>query len=118
MTPPDDRAAKVAEWKRLTEQVLPAMAKDQRWPLRFDHCFKRVCLDFAFGDVWYRHTRKPAERHIQIDALERAIGCAREIAKMGAPLLKVRNEESLRVRRLARNTANKDGVQAHLDLGS
>lgn len=59
-----DRKAAVAEWKHLTEQVLPALAQQYRWPLRLDHCFKRVCLDYAFHDVWYRHLKKPAERNI------------------------------------------------------
>ncbi|MGI4756462.1 MAG: hypothetical protein ACRYGF_06390 [Janthinobacterium lividum] len=92
------REAEVAEWKRLTEKVLPALAKQHRWPLQLDHCFKRVCLDFAFQDVWYRHVQKPAERHMGADALARAIGCALEIVHCGESLLRERNEESLRYR--------------------
>ena len=88
----------IAEWKHLTEAVLPALAKEQHWPLRMDHCFKRVCLDYAFQDLWYRHLKKPAERHLAGEALERALSCAREIARDGEPLLRVRNAESLRYR--------------------
>lgn len=39
MTPSNERTTQVAEWKRLTEQVLPALAKQHGWPLRLDHCF-------------------------------------------------------------------------------
>ena len=94
----DERPARVAEWKRLTEQVLPALAKQHRWPLRLDHCFKRVCLDFAFGDAWFRHLPRPAERNIGEELLQRAIKCAQDIEREGAPILRLRNEESLRYR--------------------
>ncbi len=92
------RADAIAEWKRLTEDVLPAMAQQHRWPLRLDHCFKRVCLDYAYRDVWYRHLKKPAERHIDGEALQCALACARSIAISGEALLRQRNDESLRYR--------------------
>ena len=96
------RANKLARWKRLTEVELPALAREHRWPLRFDHCFKRVCLDHAFGDVWYNHLRKPAERHIEGEALARALACAEAIASGGLPVLVERNAESLAWRGKAR----------------
>ncbi|MGI4852977.1 MAG: hypothetical protein ACRYF4_02880 [Janthinobacterium lividum] len=120
MTPVDDRATRVAEWKRLTEQVLPALAKQHRWPLRLDHCFKRVCLDFAYDDVWYDHVQKPAERHMSDEALQGSIACANEIVEQGVPLLRLRNEASLRVRALARirtASAKKKETQESLNLG-
>ena len=98
MNADETRTQQVAEWKQLTERVLPAMAREQRWPLRLDHCFKRVTLDHAFEDVWYRLLPKPAERHLQDEALERALQCARSIAEEGEPLLRQRNEQSLRYR--------------------
>ena len=98
MNADETRTQQVAEWKQLTERFLPAMARERRWPLRLDHCFKRVPLDHAFEDVWYRHLPKPAERHLEGEALERALACAREIAEEGEPLLRQRNEESLRYR--------------------
>ncbi len=102
MTPDAARNEAVAEWKRLTEDVLPRLAAEGRWPLRLDHCFKRVCLDYACNDVWYRHLQKPAERHITGEALQRALHCARSLAAEGEPLLRQRNEESLRYRGKAR----------------
>ncbi len=85
-------------FKRLTEVELPALARERRWPLRFDHCFKRVCLDHAFGDVWYNHLRKPAEKHIGGAALARAVACAEEILAGGVAVLAERNAASLRCR--------------------
>ncbi len=90
-----ERAQNIARWKQLTEATLPALAREHRWPLRLDHCFKRVCLDWAFGDVWYRHLRKPAERHLDGEPLERALRCAEELAREGLPLLRERNTASL-----------------------
>ncbi len=92
------RAERVAHFKHLTETVLPQLARENRWPLRLDHCFKRVCLDAAFQDVWYHHLKKPAERHIAGEALDRALACAQEIAAQGLPVLQRRNRESLRYR--------------------
>ena len=54
----------IARFKHLTETVLPALAREHHWPIRLDHCFKRICLDHAFSDVWYHHLKKPAERHL------------------------------------------------------
>ena len=92
------RGEAVARFKHLTETVLPQLAREARWPLRLDHCFKRVCLDHAFQDVWYRHLKKPAEKHINGEALDRALRCAEEIAEEGRPLLDIRNRESLAYR--------------------
>lgn len=106
MTPSSTaRTDAVAEWKQLTEVTLPALAKQHHWPLRLDHCFKRVCLDHACGDVWYHHLKKPAERHMEDETLQRALDCARSIAAAGEPLLRQRNEESLRYRGKGRYAA-------------
>ncbi len=92
------REVRVVRFKELTERVLPERARHYGWPLRLDHCFKRVCLDYAFEDVWYRHLAKPAERHLEGDALERAVRCAEELAVGDRELLEARNRLSLRYR--------------------
>lgn len=92
------RNEQIARWKMLTEHLLPQRAREQRWPLRLNHCFKRVCLDHAFQDVWYDHLRKPAERHIDGDALGRALRCAEDLLSDDGTLLRSRNAESLRWR--------------------
>lgn len=92
------RAALVQRFKSLTEVELPLRAREERWALRLDHCFKRVCLDWACGDCWYRHIKRPAERHIAVDSLESAVRCAEEILGGGSVVLKERNAASLRWR--------------------
>ena len=56
---------------------------------------KRVCLDFAFGDVWYRHLKKPAQKYLEGRPLARALQCALDLAEGDACLLELRNEQSL-----------------------
>lgn len=90
--------ALVARFKQLTEHTLPSRAKAERWPVRFDHCFKRICLDWAFGDVWYQHLARPAERHLRGAELERAVLCAEALLDGGLPVLQERDAASLRWR--------------------
>ena len=94
---PDD-LLKLARLKYLTETALPARARAEGWPIHFDHCFKRICFDHAFADVWYRHLEKPAERSLGGDALDRALACAEALFEAGRPLLQRRNQESLAYR--------------------
>lgn len=91
-------AAQVERLKQLTEEVLPALAREQGWPIRFDHCFKRICLDHAFGDVWYNHLPRPAERHIGGEPLRLAVACAEELLAQGLAVLHERDAASLRFR--------------------
>lgn len=88
----------VRRFKQLTEHDLPALAKVQHWPIHFDHCFKRICLDWAVGGVWYEHVPRPAERHLHGEALRRAVCCAEELVAGGVILLQERDAASLRWR--------------------
>ncbi len=90
-----ERQIKVRRFKYLTETALPARAAEQHWPIRLDHCFKRICLDHAFNDVWYNHLPRPAERHIQGAPLDRALECAESLLRSGRALLGTRNAASL-----------------------
>ena len=92
------REEQMARWKQLTEVLLPERARREHWPVRLDHCFKRICLDDAFGDVWYGHLRRPAERHIAGEALQRTLGCAEALLIGDRALLDRKNEASLRYR--------------------
>ena len=92
------RAAAIARFKRLTEHELPARAQAEAWPIRLDHCFKRICLDHAFGDVWYNLLARPAERHLAGEALDRALGCAEALLIGDRALLDERDDASLRYR--------------------
>ena len=85
----------IVRFKELTETLLPELASARAWPIRLDHCFKRICLDQAFGDVWYHHLPKPAERHLRGEPLRRAVQFAEELLAGGEELLRQRNVESL-----------------------
>ena len=93
-----DRTTQLALFKHLTEVALPAKARAERWPIRFDHCFKRICLDHAFADVWYNHLPKPAERYIAGEPLNRAVQGANDLLTGDLLLLQERNQASLRYR--------------------
>jgi hypothetical protein len=96
--PSAEEAKAVARFKELTEHALPTRAQEEHWPVRFDHCFKRICLDWTFGDVWYRHLARPAERHLRGDQLQRAVMCAEALLDGGLPVLRERDAASLRWR--------------------
>ena len=89
----------LSRWLTLTRQTLPAMAGDERWPIRLDHCFMRVCLDTAMGRRWDELVRRPAIRHLTEAELARAVGVA-EAAVRDPALLPKLNAQSLRMRGL------------------
>ena len=96
-----DAAALLARWFDLTRRVLPGMAEAEEWPIRFDHCFMRVCLDAAFGRPWHEAVRRPAVRHMTEAELARAVSIAERIAASPS-LLPELDAESLRLRGKAR----------------
>ena len=95
-----DRQAQVARWYALTREVLPAMAAEEGWPIRLDHCFMRVCLDAALGAPWTERIAKPAVRTASEAQLAAVIAVAEAIVAEPATLLGL-NEASLRGRRAA-----------------
>lgn len=91
------RSALLARWLDLTCRVLPGMAAAERWPIRFDHCFMRVCLDAAFGRPWHEAIRRPAVRHMTEAELARAVSVAERVAAIPSTLPEL-NAQSLRLR--------------------
>jgi len=91
---PSHREALEARWLALTREVLPAMAAAERWPIRLDHCFMRVCLDAAIGRPWHEAVRRPAIRHLTEAQLAAAIAVAERIRAEPA-LLPALNRQSL-----------------------
>ena len=58
------RIEQVDKMKRLAETVLPEeAARDSRYPVRFDHCFKRIAYDVAVGARWDTEVQRPFYRH-------------------------------------------------------
>jgi hypothetical protein len=45
----------VDELSRVCDEELPDQAKTGGWPVRFDHCFRRLAYDAACGGEWYDH---------------------------------------------------------------
>ncbi len=95
------REALVARWLALTRRTLPGMAAAQRWPIRLDHCFMRVCLDEAMGGPWTEVLSRPAIRSMTDGQLTAAIGVAEAIVARPA-LLAGLNARSLERRRALR----------------
>jgi hypothetical protein len=94
-----DRATLEADWLRLTREQLPTQAAAAGdWPIRFDHCFMRVCLDHAFGGCWYDFVDRkkgPAYKQVPDDALAKAVDAARRIERGGRAVLEPMNRQSL-----------------------
>lgn len=51
----DRHASLINRYKQLLNEVLPAMFTQ---PVRHNHCFNRIVLDWLFSDVWYNHLDK------------------------------------------------------------
>jgi hypothetical protein len=95
------REALEHRWRDLTGDDLPARAREERWPLRQDHCFMRVLLDDACGGRWYDHVEgRPAYRHLDADRLERAVATGEELLASddGRAMLERLDDQSLRWR--------------------
>lgn len=74
------RAAREAEWLRLTREVMPALAADRGWPVRFDHCFQRILLDAELGAPWTATLAgRPAYRSVDDATLDRLIAGAEAV---------------------------------------
>lgn len=89
---------KLARWKHLTETLLPDRARELRWPIRLDHCFKRITLDHACNDLWTRHLPKPAQSYLAGHTLARALAAAEALLSGDRALLDQLNQQSLQHR--------------------
>jgi hypothetical protein len=83
----------------MVENMLPELADEHGWSVRFNHCFRRICYDVAVGDKWDSICdRGPAYEHIALADLVTAYSCARMMAIVGEPVVTVFNEVSLMYR--------------------
>ena len=48
----EDQIFLTGRYKQLLNEILPASFTK---PVRYNHCFNRIILDWLFQDVWYRH---------------------------------------------------------------
>jgi hypothetical protein len=68
------RIKQIDEMNRLAEEVLPSNAtRDDRYPVRFDHCFKRIAYDAAVGAQWDTEVQPPFYRHASDAQIHAAI---------------------------------------------
>ena len=95
-----DRYALQARYLELTQHVLPALAAERKWPVRFDHCFMRIVLDHTVGGCWYDHLdrRLRAYKQLNQQQLERAVALAERLVDEGEAALVPMNRQSLRWR--------------------
>ena len=99
--PPQSRDELVAEYTRLAKDALPARAKEEKWPIRFDHCFMRVMLDGAFGKCWYEcldRKRGSAISQISDADLAAAVAVGRRMEAEGRSAVDELDARSLRLR--------------------
>ena len=81
------RPALEREWLRLTRETLPALASPRAWPVSADHCFQRILLDNALDRCWHEAVeRRPAYRHVDEDALVRAVALGQAVVAGEADL--------------------------------
>ncbi len=88
------------QYLALTNRVLPDLAQQRRFPVRFNHCFQRVVLDNLFARCWYDvlSRREPAYKQLTEEQLERAIAIAETIISQPDDYLDQLNQNSLRWR--------------------
>lgn len=91
---PSDAAALRERYQALINETLPSTYTQ---PIRFNHCFGRVVLDWLFDDVWYDHVERPAYKNLTADQLAACIG-RMEAWLADHNLLVADNDASLRVR--------------------
>ncbi len=92
-----DRERLLRRYCELVDVELPARARQERWSLRFDHCFGRVLLDDAVGGCWYDalDRRSPAYRQLDDAQLAGAVAVAERLLVEGDPLLRQLDDRSL-----------------------
>lgn len=85
----------------LTNDVLPSLAGERQFPVRFNHCFQRIVLDNLFGRCWYEVLdRKAGAAYKQLTAaqLQEAIAIAQGIVDRPDDHIRALNQNSLRWR--------------------
>ena len=67
-----DTSTLIIEFKHLINDQLPSSYNN---PVRFNHCFNRIILDWLFKDCWYNHLdkNKTALSQLNNEQLERSV---------------------------------------------
>jgi len=84
---------------RLAENVLPVRAaNDDRYPVQFDHCFKRIAYDTAVEARWDTVVEPPFYVHASLDVIQRAVEALTGMAEAPS-VARALNRQSLAYRR-------------------
>lgn len=54
-------------YKQLLNEILPESFTK---PVRYNHCFNRIILDWLFQDVWYNHLNRSKTAISQLDTIQ------------------------------------------------
>lgn len=87
---------------QLTNEVLPALAQQRQFPVKYNHCFQRIVLDNLFGCCWYEalnRKQEPAYKQLTEEQIERAIALAETIIMQPDEYLHQLNDNSLNWRK-------------------
>lgn len=82
----------------LTNQVLPQLASQRQFPVRFNHCFQRIILDNLFGCCWYEvlnQRQGAAYRQLTETQLKQAIDIAEALINQPDSYFQQLNRNSL-----------------------
>jgi hypothetical protein len=80
--PEQERQQLTEQLNQLTQVTLPELANgNPMFPVRFDHCFKRIVFDNAVGSRWDKHIQRPFYRHAPLEVLYQAVRIAEGIAE-------------------------------------
>lgn len=89
------------KYQELINKVLPEIARERRFPVRYNHCFGRIILDNLFGCCWYKVLNRQhgaAYKQLTLEQLERAIALAEAIIIQPNEYIVQLNRNSLRWR--------------------
>lgn len=80
---------------RLCDDVLPALATVEDYPVRFDHCFRRLAYDTAVGAEWTDVIDRPFVENASSEQLATAYRVAAWLVRAGPPAADACQESSL-----------------------
>lgn len=63
----------------LAERQLPTQAASGEYPVRYDHCFKRIAYDVAVGAQWDTDVTPPLYKNASPEQMRRAVEVLREM---------------------------------------
>lgn len=73
------------------EFVFPQIAVKYNWPIRFDHCFRRVLYDTLCQDKWDKHIASPAINNMTPTQLQDCVTICRSIVWKPETMIELNN---------------------------